>query len=415
MNRSEQLFLCLLTHSLTGEKPDLKEIPSRDIWLKSVKLAATHSVLPMIIQTAWHEEELRDMSASYLLRAKRLSISQAHRTAEFLLLYDHLSKQGLRPVVMKGITLRALYPHPEQRASVDEDLLISPEEFPRYHQALLDYGLHVAGSVNDHTDFLTVDLADLHELSYEDKERSLYIELHMSLFPSDSIAYGNLSSLFKDVMGNTMTLQIYGQKLRTLSPTDHILYLICHAYKHFLHSGVGIRQIADMAVFINAYGDSIDWDHVYSACRSAHIDVFSAALFRIAHRHLTLKAFPASFAGITVDEAPLLDDILIGGLYGTADINRAHSSNMTLQAVAARRQGNRRHGILHSLFPGKTYLQNHYSYAKSYPILLPIAWGSRIINYLKRNNYPSSNPAETVRIGQARIELLKQYGIIDKK
>ena len=300
-----------------------------------------------------------------------------------------------------------LYPRPSFRPSVDEDLFIRPEEFPVYHQAMLDYGLTPVNPDED--------MEKAHEVAYQDKERHLYIEVHKQLFAPDSAAFAELNDFFEGAFDRTVEVQIEDVTLRTLAPTDHLLYLIFHAYKHFLHSGVGIRQIADMALFSNAYGEEIDWNRICEDCQAAGIATFTAALLRIAHKHLTLKAIPEAFAAIETDEQPLLEDILTGGLYGTVDIDRVHSANMTLDAVAAQKQGRRGSGVWRSLFPGKAYLQSHFPYAKKHPPLLPLAWAQRLINYLRHRSGPAANPVESIRIGQARIALLEQYDVLKRE
>ena len=405
----DRYLLDALRCSIRNEHVDWETELTQKEWYSLIQAAQIHDVLPLLIQAIYQSQAFLKAESrsktSILTRARRRAIYQASATAEFELLYSFLTERGLYPLVIKGIILRSLYPHSELRHSYDEDLLISKEIFPKYHQAMTDYGLTLVDPNED--------IWRAYEVAYQDAEKHLYIEVHKSPFSPDSKAYGNLNDLFEGYHDRSTTVKVYMQEFYTLSPTDHFLYLLCHAYKHFLHSGVGIRQVADMALFSNTYFDSIDWEYIYSACQSIHIEVFAAALLRIAYRYLTMKTIPNSFAKIDIDEEPLLEDILTGGLYGVADINRAHSSNMTLHAVATQAKGRSSSGVWHSLFPGKAYLQNHFSYAKSYPILLPIAWANRIWNYLKRSNGSAQNPTESIRIGHARIELLKKYRIID--
>ena len=152
-------------------------------------------------------------------------------------------------------------------------------------------------------------------------------------------------------------------------------------------------------------------DHVLSACRQLHIDRFSAALFRIGEDYLGFPA-PAAFADYRDDIAPLLEDILSGGLYGVEDINRAHSSTLTLEAVAAQRLGRRRGSVLRSVFLPLSSMAGKYPYLRRRKWLLPVAWTQRVWDYLFRQN--DVDPAQSVRIAQKRIELLKKYGIIEK-
>ena len=405
MNAPRTPFLALLKNGASASNSndvDFNELDCDRLF----SLAAEQEVFPLIFDTACLSPSFRDLNREkrqeWQEKALRIAIRQIVQTNEFLTLVLHAQAQGLNPVVLKGIVCRSLYPKPMLRPSVDEDLLIPPEETERWHSFFLSEGLSI-----DEPD---LDRAAAAEISYHRQNSPTYIELHKSLFPPDSNAYGDLNQLFDGVLDRTVEVQIEDVKLRTLAPTDHLLYLICHAYKHFLHSGVGIRQVADMALFANAYGGDINWEHIYRACQSVNIETFTAALFQIAHKHLTMNEIPAPFAEIAVDEGPLLEDILSGGLYGTVDIDRVHSGNMTLDAVAAQKQGRRGSGVWHSLFPGAAYLQGHFPYAKKHPILLPLAWAQRLGNYLARSN--TSSPAETIRIGQARIDLLKQYKVI---
>ena len=320
------------------------------------------------------------------------------------MLYNTLQDRGLRPAVLKGIVCRSLYPHPEQRPSVDEDLLVDPSEFPALHQALVDEGL---------TPVDAVDLDTAFEVAYEDKKRNLYIEVHKQPFTPDSEAVRQMNDAFDGALSRTVEISIYGVSIRTLCPTDHLLYLLCHAYKHLIYSGFGIRQICDVCLFARKYAAEIDWRHVAEVCRRHRIDTLAAAVFRIGSEHLDIPA-PEIFAGISVDEMPLLEDILTGGLYGVSDENRLHSSNITLGAVEAARKGRRPSGFWRSVFPPREYFENRFPYAKTHPVLLPVAWGQRLYNYLTdRKKGAKVSPAESIRIAAERIRLLRQYGVID--
>ena len=117
-----------------------------------------------------------------------------------------------------------------------------------------------------------------------------------------------------------------------------------------------------------------------------------------------------------MDENPLLEDILGAGVYGGADMSRKHSSRMTLEAVAAQNRGETNaNGLLKSLFPTAQELESRYPYLKSKPLLLPVAWTDRLVNYYRELAKTRANsPAESIRIGNERIDLLKKYGILEK-
>lgn len=400
------VFLAILQAALHGEKYS-DPLLNAEQWRLVLQVAKAHEVLSLVYDSAVKcrsffqveyglRSELRDQS---IFSASR----QAIQNNEFLTLLLHAQDKGLDPIVLKGVVVRSLYPTPILRPSVDEDLLVSPEEAERFNAFLLDEGLF--------RDDPEADIGTADELSYHKENSPTYIELHTSLFPQDSKAYGDCNAPFADSAKRSVHVQIEDVSVRTLAPTDHILYLILHVYKHFLHSGFGIRQIADICVFSEHYDSEIDWHHVSDELKELRILKLAGAIYLIGSKHLGFS-MPAAFEGIEIDEQPLLDDILTGGLYGISDINRLHASTVTLGAVEADKTGKKR-GILHSLFPSANELSGRFKYLRKAPWLLPAAWVQRDFNYLFKRGNQKKDPAESIRIGNERIELIRQYDIID--
>ncbi len=404
MTSVEHAFLSILRSTVHGEKAEDPDLSGEE-WAALLKLADEQELLPLIFDAVFLCPSMSalpsEQKKEYREKTLRAAVRQVVQTNEFLTLMLKAQAQGLDPIVLKGITVRSLYPKPMLRPSVDEDLFVLAEDAEKYHRFFLSEGLEP-----DEPD------ADIHtadELSYHKPQSPTYIELHMSLFPPDSDAYGDCNSLFENVSERSVRVQVEDVSLRALEPTDHLLYLICHAYKHFLHSGVGIRQVCDMGMFAGACGGEIDWQRIVRGCASIRIDRFAAALFRIAHRNLGFP-LPAVFSGSAVDEGPLLADMLSGGVYGIVDEDRLHSGSITLDAVAAQKQGRGRRGLTASLFPSASSLAGRYPYLRCRPWLLPIAWAQRISGYLKKTH---ASAAASVEIGEQRVALLKHYDIID--
>ncbi|MBR6007291.1 MAG: nucleotidyltransferase family protein [Clostridia bacterium] len=405
--KTEELFLDALRCALHGERLQWTEPLSPTAFSRVFNLARTHAVLPLIAEAmcGCDSADGQKPSDSYYFKlAKKDTIVQASRSAEFLLLYRRLLVKGLHPAVIKGIVCRSLYPEPEQRRSTDEDLLVRHNELKLYHEALISDGFELVDPYED--------LSKAFEVSYRDDSRGLYIEVHVCPFAPDSDAYGDCNALFDGALDRTVTIDIGGVSLRTLAPTDHLLYLLCHAYKHFLHGGIGIRQTADIGLFSAKYADEIDWEHVQKGCEQIRILQFAFALFRIAEKYLGLPC-PPMFRSSEVDEEPLLNDILSGGLYGVEDINRAHSSTLTIDAVASGKTGKRRGGALRSVFLPADSLAGRFPYLRKRPWLLPVAWVQRGWRYLAERRIGKVRPSETLRIGKDRIALLRKYDIID--
>ena len=414
METMSKTFLAILRAALAGEKPapDREILP--DEWERLFQMAGIHKVLPLFYEAVYDCPSLLRWELPALPgiknQVRQQVMLQTVRTAEFLELNDRLQAAGVYPLVVKGIICRNLYPLPDHRPSGDEDVLIPAEKTDVCHRVLLDFGMHSATEERE--------MATAYEIPYRKAGSTLYIELHKHLFPPESAAYGDLNRFFVDAFRRAVPEEIGGKTVYTLAPTDHLFYLLCHALKHFLHSGFGIRQVCDIVLYANQYGGRIDWARVLRNCTEIRGDKFAAALFQIGQKYLGFDpekaCYPDCWQAIRVDERPMLEDLLSGGLYGDASMSRKHSSNITLDAVAAQKQGRKSKGaLLASAFPPASKLAGRYPYLKKRPWLLPVAWSSRLWAYSRETkNTHRGNAAEALKIGSRRIELLKIYGIL---
>ena len=412
MDRINLCFLNILRCALKGIPLDAPPGLTAAEWEELFQTAKDHRVLPLVFEAVYSLPELKSLPQLPLLKRTVFQqvMLQTRKTADFLALIRSFSLADVHPLVVKGIICRNLYPHPDHRGSSDEDMLTSPEDFPLCHQLLADADLH--------TTVQGPDLEHSYEVPYRQANGPLYIELHRHLFPPESESYGDLNRFFTDARERAIRETISGVDVYTLGYTDHLFYLICHAFKHFLHSGFGIRQVCDIVMFASAYGDRINWGQMEKNCRRIRAFLFAAAIFRIGTNYLGFDPagahMPPSWRNAPVDEEPMLRDLLQSGVYGTSSRSRQHSSRITLDAVAAQKQGRTsRNSAVLSLFPSAEKLQGRYPYLKERPWLLPAAWASRIGIYCRETlTSQDSSAAESLEIGRQRVELLKQYGII---
>lgn len=410
MDKTQKLFLEALSASLKNEKVSWTELSPQE-WAGLFSLSESHHVLPLIYDAVYSCEAAKSAPEGFLIHGKQHTMQmvmlQTMKTNEFLRLYTNLCEADVKPLVVMGLVCRSLYPNPDYRFSSDEDLLISEGDFEVCMKVMSDFGLSTSES----------DLSAF-ELPFLKKDSPLYIELHKKLFSPDSEAYGDFNRFFENAHENAVCEVIDGQEIYTLCPTDHLFYLICHAFKHLLHGGFGIRQVCDIVMFASRYGERIDWGRVLASCKEISADKFAAAMFRIGENNLGFSSDNAHMSEdwrkIEIDETDLLADLLASGIYGGASLSRKHSSNITLDAFASNKNGKKSgNAVIKSLFPPAKALKGRYPYLQKHPYLLPVAWVNRIIGYRKETKSSnSSNASEALQIGKDRVELLKQYGII---
>lgn len=379
------------------------DLPAENVdWPAVFSLAGQQKLLPIVFEAARKTPAAEENAALFAAVKQQVIAQVLHQTmraSEFAGLYQKLRAAGLHPVVVKGQLCSRLYPQTDHRISADDDLLIPDGEFMTCHEQFLANGLT--------TDTPVDELPTADEVSYTKNDSPLYIELHRHLFDSAEDAHDELNHFFADLK----PVEIDG--FLAMPPHEHLLYLILHAYKHFVRSGIGLRQFCDIGLWAREYHDEIDWQRLHEQCESVHAATFAAAAFRIARDYLGIDfSLPAPWdASIDVD--PLLHDTLCGGVYGANDYTRLHSSTVTLNAVKASRTGEKS-SILSTVFPKREYLEHRYPYLKKRSYLLPVAWAQRIAHYASEKQSSTDNSASgSIKLAKERIELMKRYDIME--
>lgn len=401
MTQAQENFLNILRTALHHEQAGI-QLPGNQ-WKKILEISIKQHLLPVIAEVIpWTQEDFPENDVLiYRQYAIRQTTTEAGRTLDFHALYRRLRQKGLHPVVVKGVLCSRLYPWRFHRISADNDLHISGTELLACHHAMLAYGLH--------TETPEECLEQEDEITYQDEKKRLYIEVHRSLFDTSDEAPDDLNIFFKDAVKNAVEMDGF----LAMPPHEHFMYLLLHAYKHFIYSGVGIRQTCDIALWAQRYAGQIRWERLLEECRRVHAERFAAAQFRIAERYLGCSLpLPDCWMRIDVDVEPLLEDMFAGGVHGASDLTRLHTATVTLNAIRKDRTGEKA-GILRSIFPTREYMAGRYPYAGKYPLLLPIAWGSRIWGYLcEIRKDDSSSASDSLHLAKERIALLKYYGVI---
>ena len=398
LTTTETQFLHIAKAAISGG-----DLPAEKVdWPAIFTLANQQKLLPILFEAVRKTPAAEENAALFAVTKQQVIgqvLNQTVRSAEFSDLYHKLHSARLHPIVVKGQLCSRLYPLKDHRISADDDLYIPDAEFMACHEQLLANGLR--------TDTPADELSTADEVSYTKNGSPLYIELHRHLFDSSEDAHDELNRFFADIP----VVEIDG--LLAMPPHEHLLYLILHAYKHFVRSGIGLRQFCDIGLWAWEYHDEIDWQRLHDQCARVHAATFAAAAFRIARDYLGIEFdLPAPWSD-AVDAEPLLHDSLCGGVYGSNDLTRLHSSTVTLTAVKASRTGEKS-SVLRTVFPKRAYLERRYPYLKKRPYLLPVAWAQRIAHYAsEKQSGADSSASGSIKLAKERIELMKRYDILD--
>ena len=390
---TEELFLQSVAAYLKSQS--LSITTEEEIhWHALMTLSQEQKLLPAVFEVL-HDSMPESIAMEYRPVAVLQVARQTAHTAEFMQVYNQLRHHGFEPLVVKGIVARTTYDRPDFRVSADEDIYLSKSEYLRFHQTMQALGF----SCHEKPD-----MENAHEERY--LRHDFLIEGHWELFPQENDALNSLNDYTDGFLARAQWLSLKSGQLKTLAPTDHMIFLLLHAFKHFISSGFGIRQICDIAQWSKCY--DIQWADVSDSLKRVHAEVFASAIIGIGEQYFDM-VFPECFS--RVDFKPLLQDILSSGIYGTNSMNRKHSSTITLGAVESKHTNKTGIPLFPSLFPNRSVMEMNFPWLKEYPLLLPISWCIRILRYMI-NRDTGNSASETIRIGNERKRLLEYYKII---
>lgn len=172
-----------------------------------------------------------------------------------------LRQHDIEPVLLKGFGLAMLYPNPTLRQFGDIDLYIGQSKFHEacallrtlpggYHWCMeSDVGRHYNIDFGPHP-------LEIHRVSAD-------------VHGKDGNRY---ASIEKDGLEDAVRqVDFEGYTLSLPSFEFQVFFTFFHAWHHFLNSGVGWRQISDVATTLHAYHGRLDLDKLRDWLNAMHL------------------------------------------------------------------------------------------------------------------------------------------------
>lgn len=404
-----QTFLNLLSaciHDTSVPAPALRD----EEWKAVVALAKAHNVLPLVFEKASECDNFlcwREYPQTAAL-AMTIAAEQAQRTEAFLNIYQQFLQKGLHPVVMKGILCRQLYgEYGDHRPSGDEDLLIVKTEYLAVQAVLAENGYLSEIKISTEAQ-----LEGLEEISFHNPGTHLSVDVHWALMGKENKLRARMNHCFENVFLDCHEELVSGIPIMSMSHTNHLLFLVLHAFKHFTIGGFGIRQVLDILLYAEKYESECNWDDLKDILHEVKADVFLNDLFCIGNRYL---GFQRNLWNKPNCPDELLEEILGCGAFG----NTTQIQNTAAQMTNAKLCGENGEktsefkGFLYSIFPDKANMIAPYPVLREKPWLLPVCWVRRWMRFLRNNGLNSGRQvAEGLRASRRRVALLKKYKIL---
>ncbi len=231
MNNFQRDVIALIKSAITFQKVSL----SSDVdWQRIFNLAKKHQIFPLIYYGAVNlgialDADMMKLLEMYTLNYLMIDQRQLYELAK---IENAFEDNGIDYMLLKGARLKSLYPKTDMRIMGDADILIKTEQYGKIKRILPQLG-YTKGVESDH------------ELIW--KNKLLYLELHKRIIPTRN----------KDFYPYFGT----GWKFATqrvehgfaMTPEDEFVYIFVHFAKHYRDGGIGLKQIADIWVYLSKY------------------------------------------------------------------------------------------------------------------------------------------------------------------
>ena len=266
----------------------------------------------------WKQAKEKAIRKNILLNAERETI------------LGHLEQLGCWHMPLKGSLLQHDYPKFGMRQMSDNDILYDEA----FQQAVYDY-MTASGyeavhyGKGNHDEYVRKPVYNM------EMHKALFMASHV---PALSDYYRDVRRLMKKDEGNRFGYH--------LSPEDFYVYLIAHAYKHYLYGGIGIRNLLDVYVYVTRHGDSLDWDYIFRELRCFGAEGFEAECRLLGQK---LLSRPCRNPELNEREQQLLDLYFTAGTYGTQE------KAVRNQVESSGKAGKLRY-LLNRLFPSVQYM-----------------------------------------------------------
>lgn len=263
MSNTETQYFALLRAALWGAPVDFNEAVD---WNGIMRIAEHHGNEVLLADCAARMNDGDKPSASALARMQtvmrnnlihQMSLRQILVSAVKLLREHHIE-----PVLLKGFGLALLYPNPGLRQFGDIDLFVGLADFHEACRLLRTlpggYNWRKEEDVGRHynIEFGQYPM-EVHRISADienAKEQAVYTAIEQ-----------------EGLSGHLQRADLDGFEVSIPSKEFVVFFTFYHAWHHFLTTGVGWRQLSDVALALHAYHGQLDLDKLRQWLADMHV------------------------------------------------------------------------------------------------------------------------------------------------
>lgn len=401
-NFTDTVFLFSCGAKGTNLRTDMYALDFKEIY----KIAKLHAVWePVFLSLAKLNEKYPDtipkdtfdeMNAEFVMNCTL----QYRRHGLIHDVFKRFNETNIKYCLLRGENVAKFYNTPITYASGNVDILADPQKLDLCLDIMKNLGFAVENKKNGHCCVSCTYSAIQTVRIYT----QLYTAETAELLCNDEIKceedYINVTTEDKTAYN-------------TLGFTDGFIFMFLHFLKNFIFKNMKIRQLNDLLVYVENNYKRIDWEKADAFLQKYGFDKLFDCIISIGKKFFD---FPQNLFEVSDKVDDDLTECVFGDMFdnGESDCNEVAQRefyNMYLEKRYEKYQN--RNGEPYKkksvgLFPNRTFMSQDFKYVNKSVILLPVAWGHRIIKGVLGKNNTRTDTAEY----EERLELMQRLGMI---
>ena len=274
---------------------------------------------------------------------------------------DFFEENNIWYMLLKGMVIRKYYPSPELREMADNDILFDNKYSKEVYEFMTKRGYKTEDyNKGYHDEYLKPPAYnfEMHRQLVSSKERPKWYEYYKDV----------KSILINDANGKN---QFY------FSDNDFYVYFIVHTYKHFLNSGMGLRTVLDVYLYVSNLQEKLDFDYIEEQLKK--LDAYD---FEQTFRSIAFKMFDENLEDrkwwdlFDVKEQEMLSYVLDAGTYGNLENSVAHKMGYT--KGEKKKTSDKAKYIFRRLFPSMDTIEEFFPFFYKHKWAIPFLYIYRI-------------------------------------
>lgn len=232
-----------------------------------------------------------------------------------------LKEMGLSPILMKGQAFAANYPFPLHRQCGDIDVY-----FKKHNDC---YKAVAWAKTKDKTAAISDDnKRDNQHFCFTLNRNIIELHYHLCLFENRTLQKRLQRIIDEEFYNNEPCfVDIEGEQTETVPPTLSVLHQIIHISKHLLAAGIGLRQLCDLALYLDKYHSVIDKEKLNAYLNELQLVNVTESIGYILVNKLGLKADLLPFKMNKQYADFLLNEVFKGGNFGRKNVTYREGKN----------------------------------------------------------------------------------------